>query len=323
MKDVTYLKLRQGPESGESHNRLHRLVKRYACAAWVRSVILILPPTMVHLTQRKGKRKAANPPTPTPAELSLAVQKRAQEAAAKVLADFNEHERRIQETIDLLRALPSNEHSIPKAIACLGYTELCRQTVWRRFTNHTTSAHLAQEAHMLLSLAIELVLVAWIKHQGRQGKPATRVKIRYWAKELGGLENVPGEKWLMLFLKRHPDVKLRTPRLLDPKRAQCFNPTTVKKHFSDVQVAMDGVEERNIYNLDECGIQRGGGRKCLGRQVAFASDDAFCYQRRSENLELTTVIDVVCADGTAPVPGFVFAGKNVFEEKWFDNKDVL
>jgi hypothetical protein len=278
---------------------------------------------MARLTQRKHKRKPGHPSAPTLAELSLAAQKRAHEAAEKVLADFDEHERRIQEAVDSLRALPVGERSIPKVLSCLGYPELCRQTVWRRFTGHTTSAHLAQETRMLLSIAIEMVLVAWIKHRGWQGKPPTRYKIRFRAQELGGLENVPGEKWLSLFLNRHPDVKLRPPRPLDPKRAQCFNPTIVKKHFHNVKLAMDGVNERNIYNLDECGIQRGGGRKCLGRQVVFAADDPFCYQRRSENLELTTVIDVVCADGTTLVPGFVFAGKNIFEEKWFDKKDVL
>ncbi|KIM59046.1 hypothetical protein SCLCIDRAFT_94999, partial [Scleroderma citrinum Foug A] len=40
------------------------------------------------------------------------------------------------------------------------------------------------------------------------------------------------------------------------------------------------------------------------------------YKFRSDNLELVTIIECVCADGTSLKPGFVFSGKQ-FHPEWF------
>ncbi len=67
----------------------------------------------------------------------------------------------------------------------------------------------------------------------------------------------------------------------------------------------------NIYNMDEKGIQLGGGRKGDGQKYFFSHEDHGNYTIRSAELELVTVIESCCADGTAFKPGFVFAGKSV------------
>jgi hypothetical protein len=176
---------------------------------------------------------------------------------------------------------------------------------------------------MLLPMAAELVLCEWIKLQGRQGKPYFRKGIRVRAMQLGGLSKIPGPKWLKGFERRNPSVVFGNGRGLDPRRAQAFNPTNVKNHFNKYAEAKDGIEDADTYNVDEMGLQSGGGRKCLGRHAAFASDDTNRSVQRSDSLELTTIIDVVCADGTKLVPGFVFSGKNQYEERWFDRDNVL
>ena len=40
------------------------------------------------------------------------------------------------------------------------------------------------------------------------------------------------------------------------------------------------------------------------------------YKLHSGNLQLTTIIECICADGTALPPGFIFPGKQ-FHKGWF------
>jgi len=63
--------------------------------------------------------------------------------------------------------------------------------------------------------------------------------------------------------------------------------------------------------MDEKGIQLGGGQKGDGQKYFISREERGCYVLRSADLELVTVIESCCADGTAFLPGFVFSGKSV------------
>ncbi|KAE9386202.1 hypothetical protein BT96DRAFT_743431, partial [Gymnopus androsaceus JB14] len=79
-----------------------------------------------------------------------------------------------------------------------------------------------------------------------------------------------------------------------------------------------GIPWENVYNMDEKGVQMGGGRKNSQEKFFFSREDRMMYRQKGDSLELITIIDCVCADGTAPIkPGFVFAGATKFEE-WFE-----
>lgn len=69
--------------------------------------------------------------------------------------------------------------------------------------------------------------------------------------------------------------------------------------------------------MDEKGCQRGGGRRVGSRQFFVPRGRRPKYRKRSANLELITVIECVCADGTCLLPGFVFSGKE-FCPEWFE-----
>ncbi|KAF8805524.1 hypothetical protein BYT27DRAFT_7073734, partial [Phlegmacium glaucopus] len=46
------------------------------------------------------------------------------------------------------------------------------------------------------------------------------------------------------------------------------------------------------------------------------------YKLQSDDLQLVTVIETICADGTAEIgPGFVFPGTTKHRE-WFEERDV-
>ncbi|KAJ7131322.1 hypothetical protein C8R44DRAFT_665097, partial [Mycena epipterygia] len=60
--------------------------------------------------------------------------------------------------------------------------------------------------------------------------------------------------------------------------------------------------------MDEKGIQLGGGRKNRGVKYILSRHARARYRPADSNLELVTVIECICADGSAMKPGFVFQG---------------
>ena len=68
----------------------------------------------------------------------------------------------------------------------------------------------------------------------------------------------------------------------------------------------------------------GGGRKNSQWRYFFSQEDMKMYRQHSNDLQLVTVIDSVCADGTAPIkPGFVFPGTKMYEEWMHVDDDIL
>jgi hypothetical protein len=120
------------------------------------------------------------------------------------------------------------------------------------------------------------------------------------------------------FLKRNPDLVVCKASPLDPKRAKCFNETNVLKHFTLLAAFLDeqGIRWRDVYNMDEKGIQIGGGRKNNGQKYFFSRRQWSRYRLKDENLELVTVIKCVSAEGDWLKPGFIFTGKKYCPE-WF------
>ena len=70
--------------------------------------------------------------------------------------------------------------------------------------------------------------------------------------------------------------------------------------------------------MDEIGIQLGGGRKGSGEVYLFSETDKSRYLQTSDNIQLVTIIESVCADGSAPVrPCFVFPGSKACRS-WYE-----
>jgi hypothetical protein len=75
--------------------------------------------------------------------------------------------------------------------------------------------------------------------------------------------------------------------------------------------------------MDEKGIQLGGGRNRTRQKYFFAHSDKSRYKVQSGELELVTVIEAVCTNGTSDIPpGFVFSGVTMHEE-WFCEDGIL
>ncbi|KIJ50752.1 hypothetical protein M422DRAFT_159282 [Sphaerobolus stellatus SS14] len=116
---------------------------------------------------------------------------------------------------------------------------------------------------------------------------------------------VPSQKWAIRFFKRHPDeFEFKQGRPLDPKRARAFNATTANAHFTlltDV-IKQYRIPPENIYNMDKKGIQIGSGKKASMIKRIFIKGDKSRYVLKGDSMLLVTIIEAVCADGTACPP---------------------
>lgn len=208
------------------------------------------------------------------------------------------------------------------------YTVVCRMleahhgvavpyyTLRNRFLGKTVPHSKAHVQQQLLSPETENVLVDWIVFLSDTAHPLNKRTIRKKAEALCGSK--PSVGWIYWFLNCWPKIQLGRPSGLDPKRGQAFNRPVVGRHFNLLLqiVRKHNIPIENIYNMDEKGCQRGGGRKQSGRKYFVPRCRRPKYRQRGTNLELITIIECVCADGTSFAPGFVFSGKE-FSPEWF------
>ena len=112
-----------------------------------------------------------------------------------------------------------------------------------------------------------------------------------------GKPKLPGKNWIYGLLHWHPDLNLKWPSGLNPKCAQNFNPTVVKNHFLKLGklIQDNDIPWKNIYNMDEKGIQLGGGRKLDNTKFLFGKEQQIHVKIQSTDLELVTIIESISA----------------------------
>jgi hypothetical protein len=215
-------------------------------------------------------------------------------------------EERIQLALDAIARNGFKENgrpwlSIREAARCF---EVRKTTLTARFNGRKTKkeAHLHERA---LSFGEEDALVKWVSEMGRRGIPLHATAVAQHASVISG--RVMGERWVYRFRARHPELKVKWSTGLEQCRAQSLNSTAVSGFYDNLEDLVEkyNIPEENIYNMDEKGIQLGMGKRVL----AFVDrDQKTVHQVEDGNRELVTVIECVCADGTAIPPSVVFKG---------------
>lgn len=235
---------------------------------------------------------------------------RAQEASDK--------EEKIQQACAALR-----EGTYTKMTKAAEAFDVSYPTLRRRYEGTTQPRNRAHEKQMLLSSVQEKVLCDWLAYLGSTGHPISKRSIPPKVQEICG--TWPSKFWIRRFLARNPTIVLRRSSGLDPKRARAFNKPTSDHHFKLLKeyIETHDIPWENVYNMDEKGIQLGGGRKGTREKYFYSRDQKAKIKIQSGALELVTVIEVVCADGTSHIkPGFVFSGVHMSEE-WFCEDGVM
>ncbi|CAK5268608.1 unnamed protein product [Mycena citricolor] len=180
-----------------------------------------------------------------------------------------------------------------------------RSTLSRRINGAQTHQD-SHENQQLLTKATEAVLIQWIKIFGERGMPMSLKTVEDYATQLAG--RPVGGKWAQRFKNRHADqLRVRWTQHLEKCRANNLNATTVNNYFdllTDVVTKYE-IKPANTYNMDEKGIQLGvSGRS----QVLVDRDQKVVRRVTNGDRELVTVIETLCADGSALAPTIIFRG---------------
>ena len=177
-------------------------------------------------------------------------------------------------------------------------------TLSNRFSARTSScqeAHIHQQA---LNPAEEDILICFIKESGACGVPCTKQSVYNYASSICNGRYI-GQHWVNCFLDCHPDLKQKVTQPLESCRASALNCHTVADFFAKLihVITKYNIPIKNIYNMDEKGVQLGQGRNVLAivdRELKMA------YQIEQGSREMVTVIECISADGSALNPMVIF-----------------
>jgi hypothetical protein len=185
-------------------------------------------------------------------------------------------ERRIEEAIAAYRA--GEYKHLKKASVAF---DVPYHTFMRRFHGETAPRKQAHINQLLLSPAQEAALVDWVKYLGLTGHAVNKRTIspKVEAMLTGANKRRISKSWIRRFIARHPDLKLARGSGLDPKCARAFNFPTVSHHFELLKNYLEehDIPWENVYNMDEKGIQLGGGRKGSRRKSFYSRTDKAQY----------------------------------------------
>lgn len=183
--------------------------------------------------------------------------------------------------------------------------DVSRSKLTARWNGRGTRAE-AHATQQKLSSAQEEVLTNWIKSLARRGIPLSPSAVAEYASTILG-EPV-SEHWVRKFRTRHGDLKARWTTGLESCRAKSLNRTQVSDFFNILEelITQYDIVPSNMYNMDEKGIQLGIGKRTL---VLVDRDQKTVQQVEDGSRELVTVIETVCADGTALRPCVIFKAK--------------
>ena len=117
-----------------------------------------------------------------------------------------------------------------------------------------------------------------------------------------------GKRWAINFIKRQPQLKTRSFRKYDYRRAQCEDPTTIRNWFRLVEntIAKYGIRSDDIWNFDETGFMMG----VISSGIVVTSSERHGNPKSVQpgNREWVTAIQAINAEGQAINPFIVVAG---------------
>ncbi|KAF8980264.1 hypothetical protein BDQ17DRAFT_1337831 [Cyathus striatus] len=204
-----------------------------------------------------------------------------------------DYERRIQAAIEGTTTLPKKYKNLKQAAKAL---------------DGKLSYKDAATNHRLLNPSEEQAFLDWIKNDAESGQPWDNCTLCDRATDLAGRR--AGKCFASRLISRHPELVPANPSKLDPKRAKNFNETVVSDFFNKLNSIYEqygDISLEQIYNMDEKGIQLGGGRKNDPRKYMYFRDQRNRYKISSDNLELVTIVKCVSAAGTSVPPSFMLS----------------
>ncbi|KAH7310226.1 hypothetical protein B0J17DRAFT_724920 [Rhizoctonia solani] len=190
---------------------------------------------------------------------------------------------------------------------------------WTRKRQAPTAAH---ENQMLLTVAQKEALSAWCIHLSLIRQPLTCETIGSYIYKISGTQ--PSLTYIDKFISGNDHLVMRRPTGIDPKRALAFNQSTVEQHFKLLEFAVtdNNIPPTNEYNMDEKGIQVGGGQK-NGQKFICGCKQHASVKLRNSNLELVTVVKCIPAKGEPLPASFILSGEpGNYQSRWFEQEGI-
>lgn len=141
---------------------------------------------------------------------------------------------------------------------------------------------------------------------GHRGVPLSLSTLSEYASHIAG--RIVGQSWPRRFRERHSELAIKWSSGLEECRATNLNENVVSDFFAMYGKLIENydIKPSNLYNMDEKGIQLGIGKR--SRPVLVDRDQKVVQSIQPGNRELVTIIECLCADGSALHPSVVFEG---------------
>ena len=192
----------------------------------------------------------------------------------------------------------------------------------RTLRNHVKTGKTCKQMGRLpiLSPEQEDELAVRIARFHEVGFPLSKKIIQAYAYEYCKKNSIPndfndekqlaGKYWFQGFMKRHPNLSVRTAQILNPARAQKINPAIVSDHFEKLDALLTELDlfgkPEKIFNIDEkgCRLTLHKNQKILAprgnKRVHIVAD---------EHAENVTIVACGNAIGNVIPPMVIFKGK--------------
>lgn len=197
--------------------------------------------------------------------------------------------------------------------------KVCRSTLQGRASGKHRAFKDAFSHLQTITPMQERVVVDWLKQKGSMGQPYSQTDIKTYVYELTG--KVVGKNWVPRFLKRWEDeIVASRPMDLDPKRANNFNETTWHDYQDKIHGTNDdygGIPASHWWNMDEKGIQMGGGRTRSNKKYFFDKNTKEKRRLKPDSIELSSFLECISAAGKSMPLGVVLA-----EGAEIDTRDI-
>jgi hypothetical protein len=174
----------------------------------------------------------------------------------------------------------------------------------------------------VLGLANENELVQRIVHLQKKGFGLTITDVRQMAHQFAMKNNVKNMKlfnanstaagwaWYRAFMRRNPQISVRSAQNISYARAQCMNKPLINSFFDMYEACLFEVgiltKAQSIYNADESGLQL---HSKAGKVLAAKGERSVLQVTNSERGENVTVLACCSASGNFIPPFIVFKGK--------------
>lgn len=119
-----------------------------------------------------------------------------------------------------------------------------------------------------------------------------------------------GRQWYRLFMKRHPELALRTPEQTSMNRVKAFCKPNVDKFFENYgrMVDLHLFDAQSIYNMDESDFSTVPSK--IGKVIALKGARRVGKLEAGERGTMVTMALTVSASGNSIPPFFIFPLKN-------------